>query len=37
MPWEMPPPPWEGITMDFVTDLPELMGLGYTRILVIVN
>jgi hypothetical protein len=37
IPWEMPQPLWEGITMDFVTDLPELMGLDYTRILVIVN
>jgi len=29
--------PWEGLTMDFVTDLPESMASGYTGILVIVD
>jgi hypothetical protein len=35
----LPPPlhPWEGITMDFVTDLPESTNLGFTGIAVIVN
>jgi hypothetical protein len=35
----LPPPyyPWDGITMDFVTDLPESTKSGYTRILVIVD
>jgi len=29
--------PWEGITMDFVTDLPESTKSGCTRILIIVT
>jgi len=35
----LPPPynPWEGITMDFVTDLPEPTKSGYAGILVIVD
>jgi len=35
----LPPPhqPWEGVTMDFVTDLPESMASAYTGILAIVN
>jgi hypothetical protein len=35
----LPPPynPWDGITMDFVTDLPESTKSGYTGILVIVD
>jgi len=36
-PFETPSRPWEGITMDFVTDLPESTAWGYTRILVIVD
>ena len=34
---EAPSRPWEGVTMDFVTDLPESMALGSTGILVIVD
>jgi transposase InsO family protein len=37
MPLEIPSRPWEGVTMDFVTDLPESMALGYTGIHVIVD
>jgi len=35
----LPPPsrPWEGVTMDFVTDLPESTASGYPGILVIVD
>jgi len=35
----LPPPswPWEGVTMDFVTDLPDTTASGYTDILVIVD
>jgi len=35
----LPPPynPWDGITIDFVTDLPESTKSGYTGILVIVD
>jgi len=35
----LPPPhhPWEGITMDFVTDLPESTNSGFTGIAVIVD
>ena len=35
----LPPPlhPWEGITMDFVTDLPESINSGFTGIAVIVD
>jgi len=35
----LPPPsrPWEGVTMDFVTDLPRSTASGYTGILVIVD
>jgi len=35
----LPPPlhPWEGITMDFVTDLPESTDSGFTGIAVIVD
>jgi RNase H-like domain found in reverse transcriptase/Reverse transcriptase (RNA-dependent DNA polymerase)/Integrase zinc binding domain/Chromo (CHRromatin Organisation MOdifier) domain/Integrase core domain len=35
----IPPPdrPWEGITMDFVTDLPESTESAYTSILVVVD
>jgi len=35
----LPPPswPWEGVTMNFVTDLPESTASGYTGILVIVD
>jgi len=35
----IPPPsrPLEGVTMDFVTDLPESTASGYTGILVIIN
>jgi hypothetical protein len=29
--------PWYGLTLDFVTDLPESMALGYIMILVIVD
>jgi len=34
---EIPSRPWEGVTMDFVTDLPESTASGYTGILVIVD
>ena len=36
---QLPPPynPWHGITMDFITDLPESTKSGYTGILVIVD
>jgi len=37
MPLETPSRPWEGVTMDFVTDLPDSMASGYTGILVIVD
>jgi hypothetical protein len=37
MPIEPPNQPWEGVTMDFVTDLPESTASAYTRILVIVD
>jgi len=35
----LPPPfhPWDGVTRDFVTDLPESIKSGYTGILVVVN
>jgi hypothetical protein len=37
MPLETPSLPWEGVTMDFVTDLRESTALGYTGMLVIVD
>jgi hypothetical protein len=37
MPLSPPSRPWEGLTMDFVTDLPESTASGYTGILVIVD
>jgi hypothetical protein len=37
MPLSPPSHPWEGLTMDFVTDLPESTASGYTVILVIVD
>jgi len=37
MPLQAPSWPWEGVTMDFVTDLPESTASGYTGILVIVD
>jgi len=37
MPFETPSRPWNGVTMDFVTDLPESMASGYTGILIIVD
>jgi len=37
MPLEAPSRPWEGVTMDLVTDLPESTASGYTGILVIVD
>jgi hypothetical protein len=37
MPLEAPSRPWEGVTMDFVTDLPESTASGYTGIHVIVD
>jgi hypothetical protein len=37
MPLEIPSRPWEGVMMDFVTDLPESTASGYTGILVIVD
>jgi len=37
MPLLPPSAPWQGITMDFVTDLPESTGSGYTGIAVIVD
>jgi hypothetical protein len=37
MPIEPPSQPWEGVTMDFVTDLPKSTASPYTGILVIVD
>jgi hypothetical protein len=37
MPLLPPSAPWQGITMDFVTDLPESTASGYTGIAVIVD
>jgi len=37
MPLGAPSQPWEGVTMDFVTDLPDSTASGYTGILVIVD
>jgi len=37
MPLETPSQPWEGVTIDFVADLPESTASGYTGILVIVD
>jgi len=37
MPLKTPSPPWEWVTMDCDTDLPESTASGYTKILVIVN
>jgi len=37
MPLQPPSRPWEGVTMDFVTDLPESTASKYTGILVIVD
>jgi hypothetical protein len=37
MPIEPPNQPWEGVTMDFVTDLPESTESAYTGILVVVD
>ena len=37
MPLEAPSQAWEGVTMEFITDLPESTALGYTGILVILN
>jgi hypothetical protein len=37
MPLESPSRAWEGVTMDFVTDLPESTAVGYTGILIIVD
>jgi len=37
MPLPPPPRPWEGLTLDFVNDLPESTSSGYTVILVIVD
>jgi len=37
MPLETPSLPWEGVTMDFVSDLPESTASGYTGILIIVD
>jgi hypothetical protein len=37
MPLEIPSRPWEGVAMDFVTDLPEWTASGYTVILVIMD
>jgi hypothetical protein len=37
MPIEPPNQPWEGVTMDFVTDLPESTASAYAVILVIVD
>src|SRR5690349_8364126 len=34
---EAPTRPWEGVTMDFVTDLPESTTSAYTSILVVVD
>jgi hypothetical protein len=35
MPIEPPSQPWKGVTMDFVTDLPESTASTYTGILVV--
>jgi hypothetical protein len=37
MPLQPPSQPWEGVTMDFITDLPESTTSGYTGILVVVD
>jgi hypothetical protein len=37
MPSEILSRPWEGVTMDFVTELPDSTASGYTGILVIVD
>jgi hypothetical protein len=37
MPIEPPSQPWEGVTMDFVTDLPESTASANTGILVVVD
>ena len=37
MPLKRPSHPWEGVPMDFVTDLPESTTSGYTGILVVVD
>jgi len=37
MPLETPSWPWEGVKMNFVTDLPESTASGYTGILVIMD
>jgi hypothetical protein len=37
MPLEIPSWPWEGVTMDFITDLPGSTASGNTGILVIVD
>ena len=37
MPIELPSRPWEGLTMDFITDLPNSTASGYTEIAVIVD
>jgi len=37
MPLETPSQQWEGVMMDFITELPESMALNYTSILVIVD
>jgi hypothetical protein len=37
MPLEIPSRPWEGITMDFITDLEESTASGYSGILIIVD
>ena len=37
MPLEGPTRPWEGVTMDFVTNSPESTASGYTGILIIVD
>ena len=34
---ETPSQPWEGVTMDFVTNLPVSTASGFTKILVIVD
>jgi hypothetical protein len=37
MPTEPPSQPWEGVTIDFVTDLPATTASTYTSILVVVD
>jgi hypothetical protein len=37
IPIEPPSQPWEGVTMDFVTDLPESTASAYTGILAVVD